>query len=416
MQPLGSQALLKAYHERITGSHDYDILVDVLSMNERPLSPATLIDGQINIQRETGVRRTGSLTLLDPDSGLNLDTDSPSKGALFANRLIRVRHVVDVPGFGQVISTPAIGPISKLNRNGATIDIEFQDKTALAILGCPPMTVTKGTNAVNAIVKIMRERTGEFRFRVPAGTRKRLARNYSVAWPDESSPWAVCGRIARAAGLQMYYSCDGYFTLRPRPTQPVFEFGAGTHVNETGVAANLTTAVSGDNDFSGFVNHARATAGDKIVKTATAPVDHPMAPGNAEFMRNGVKRYLPSLADVTGPGDQPDRPGGKHRKASKAQLHKYAIEMEKYEAQVNTASALAQATANSLLAAGLPMNANLAASAIPVFHLDVDDPIRLTTDTDSTVLPFAEASIPLTSGDMSVGLLRRVSRPGRRNR
>ncbi len=406
MQPLGSHELLAAYHERITGSHDYDIFVDVLTMNERPLSPAALVDGQINIQRDTGVRRTGTLTLLDPDSGLNLDTASPSKGALFANRLVRVRHVVDVPGYGNVIATPFIGPISKLNRNGATIDIEVQDKTALAILGCPPITVTKGTNAVSAIVKIMRERTGEFRFRVPVGTRQRLARNYSTGWPDESSPWAVCGRIARSAGLQMFYSCDGYFTLRPRPTQPVFEFDE----------AVLTSAVSGDNDFSGFVNYARATAGDKIVRIAEAPADHPMSPGNVEFKRNGVKRYLPSLADVTGPGDRPDRPGTKRRPASKAQLHKFATEMEKYGNRVNTASGLAQATADSLLAAGLPMNANLAAAAVPVFHLDVDDPILLSTRTDETILPFAEASIPLTNGDMSVGLKRRVSRPGRRVR
>lgn len=406
MQSLGSAALMTAYHKRITSSHDYDLLVDVLSMNQRPLSPATLLDGQINIQRETGVRRTGTLTLLDPDSGLNLDAESPAKGALFANRMVRVRHVVDVPGFGPIIATPFVGPISKLNRNGATIDIEVQDKTSLAILGCPPMTVRKGENAVTAIVKIMQQRTGEAHFRVPSGSRFRLPRNYSVGWPDESSPWVVCGQIARAAGLQMFYSCDGFFTLRPRPTHAVFEFGA----------PNLTSAVSGDNDFSGFVNYARATAGDKIVRVAQAPADHPMAPGNVEFMRNGVKRYLPSLADVTGPGDRPDRPGSKHRKASKAQLHKFAIEMEKWSGRVNTARALAQATADSLLAAGLPMNANLAASAVPVFHLDVDDPVRLTTEVDSTVLPFAEASIPLTTGDMSVGLLRRVSRPGRRSR
>lgn len=404
MQPLGSAALMAAYRERITASHDYDLLVDVLSMNEKPLYPAVLIDGQINIQRDAGVRRTGTLTLLDPDSGLNLDTGSPSKGALFANKMVRVRHVVDVPGFGNVISTPIVGPISRLNRNGATIDIEIQDKTALAILGCPPLTVTKGMNSVAAIVKIMRERTGEDRFRVPSGTRHRLTRNYSVAWPDESSPWAVCSAIARAAGLQLLYSCDGYLTLRPRLTQSVFEFGA----------LNLTSAVSGDSDFAGFVNYARATAGDKIVRTAEAPVDHPMAPGNAEFMRNGVKRYLPSLADVNDPGDRPERPGTKRRKASKAQLKKFGIEMEKYATEVSTARALAQATANSLLAAGLPMNANLACSTVPAFHLDVDDPVKLTTPTDTTILPFSEASIPLVSGDMSLGLLRRVSRPGRR--
>lgn len=417
MQPLGSRALLKKYHQRITSSHDYNIFVDVLTMNERPVSPATLIDGQINIQRDASIRRTATVTLLDPDSGLNLDATSESRGALFANRLVRIRHAIEVPGVGSVISTPFIGPISQLNRDGATIELELQDKTALAVLGCPPLTVRKGMNSVQAIVKIMKERTGEFRFRVPAGTRHRLARNYSVGWPDESSPWEVCGRIARAAGLFLFYSCDGYLTLRPRATQAVFEFGTGSETaTKLGVNPNLTSSVAGDNDFSGFVNYARATAGDKIVRVAQAPASHPMAPGNPEFMRNGVKRYLPALADVDGPNERPNRPGGKHRKASKAQLHKYAIEMEKYQDQVNTARKLAQATANSLLAAGLPMNANLTASVVPVFHLDVGDPVQLTTPTDSTILALDEASIPLVSGDMTFGFVKRIMRPGRRTR
>lgn len=398
MQPLGSAALLEAYHDRLNSPHDYDLTVEVLDMNERALSPARLVTGQVNILRDSDIRRTSNLTLLDPDRGLNLDADSPFQGALFADRMIRIRHYLEVPAFGVVVATPFVGPISQLNRNGATIDIECQDKTALAILGCPPYTVTKGTNAVTAIRNIMAARTGETKFRLPAGTKYRLARAYSTGWPDESSPWAVCQTIARAAGLQMFYSCDGYLTLRPRPTQPVYEFGK----------RNLTSAVAGSNDFAGVINHARAVA-DKIVRTATAPADHPLNP--TRLGRNGVPRYLPSLADLDAP-DKPDRPGSKHRKASKAQLKKYAIEMEKYGDQVKSVTAKAQATANSLLASGLPMNTDLAWAAVPAFHLDVDDVVRLTTDQGSTNLPLSEATIPLVSDDMAGGLLRR-GRPGR---
>lgn len=400
MQPLGSEALLAAYHERITSSHDYTLLVDVLTMNQVPVGPARLVDGQINLQRDAEVRRTATLTLLDPDHGLELDSGSPHAGAVFADRMIRVRHAVEVPGFGTVVATPFVGPIVKLNRNGATIDLECQDKTGLAILGTKPYTVTKGMNAIGAIVAVMRDCTGERHFRIPTGSRILLNRNYSVSWPDESSPWAVVSRIAWASGLQVFYSCDGYLTVRPRPTQAVFEFGE----------RNLTSAPSGDHDFSGVVNYARATAGDKIVKAAQAPSDHPLAPGN--LGRNGVPRYLPALADLDAP-DAPAKPGTKRRPASKAQKKKFAIAMEEYAAQVKSVSALAQATANSLLAAGLPMNANLAWSAIPVFHLDVDDPVLLSTGDGATILPFAEASIPLVSGDMTGGLRKVVSRPGR---
>lgn len=403
MQPLGSAALVAAYHDRIASSHDYDITAEVLTMDETPVSPARLIDGQINIQRDADVRRTATLTLLDPDRSLELDSDSPLEGALFADRMVRIRHYVDVPGFGQVVTTPFVGPITKLNRNGATIDVECQDKSGLVILGAPPYTVHKGANAVQAIHDIMAA-NGETRFRLPTGSRVRLSRAYSVGWPDEASPWAVCTQIAWASGLQLFYSCDGYLTLRPAPTGAVFDFGP----------VNLTSAVAGDNDFSGVVNYARATAGDKIVKTAQAPTDHPFSP--TRLGRNGWPRYLPSLAELDAPADQPDRPGSKHRKASKAQLKKYAQEMEKYRSEFVTQTALAQATANSLLSAGLSTNANLTWSAVPVFHLDVDDPVRLTTEGGSVILPFAEASIPLVSGDMSGGLLRKLSRPGRLRR
>lgn len=403
MQALGSGALMAAYQDRVNSSHDYDITVEVLTMEEAPVSPARLVDGQINILRDADVRRTATLTLLDPDRSLELDADSPLSGALFADRMVRIRHFVDVPSFGTVMATPFVGPITKLNRNGATIDIECQDKTGLAILGCPPYTVAKGALATDAIRNILTARTGENRFRIPTGYRVRTTRAYSVGWPDEASPWAVCSQIAHASGLQLFYSSDGYATLRPKPTGAVFEFGD----------ANLTASVAGDNDFAGVVNYGRATAGNKIVRAAIAPPDHPLAPGR--LGRNGVPRYLPSLAELTEP-DKPTRPGSKHRKASKAQLKKFAHEMEQYDAAVTSTEALAQRTANALLAAGLPTSTNLTWSAVPVFHLDVDDPVRLTTEGGTLVLPFAEASIPLVSGDMSGGLVRRVSRPGRLRR
>lgn len=401
MQPLGTTALLAAYTERIKGHHDYTLAVDVLDMEENPIGPARLIDGQINILPDSSVRRTVNLTLLDPDSSLGLDAGSVYQSALFADRLVRVRHTVDVPGFGDVTCTPFVGPITRLNRNGATIDIEGQDKTGLCVLGTRPYTVKKGMNAVQAVHDIMYDRCGERHFRLPAGTRQRLARDFSVGWADEASPWVICSRIARAAGMRLFYSCDGYLTMGGWPTAEVFEFD------------KLSVAPAGDHDFAAVINHARATAGDKIVKTATAPVDHPLFPGNATnkgLSRNGVPRYLPSLAEVDAP---PDRPSlGKRRKASKAQANKYNIAIEKWQDEVNTAKSKAQAQADALLEAGLPMTAAISFSAVPVFHLDVDDPIRVTTVEGSARLRFSEATIPLMSGEMTVGSTRR-GRPTR---
>lgn len=398
MQPLGSSALIAAYNKRVSGSHDYRLAVDVLDTAQRLVSPATLLDGQVNIQADGDVRRTCTLTLLDPDHALNLDAGSVWEGALFADRMVRVRHTVDVPGFGDVTCVPFVGPIAKLSRDGSEVTIECHDKTAFSVLGCPPMTYGKGADVIAVIRGFLASRTGEAHFRFPASRGVRLNAPVSVGWADEASVWAVCQRLARQyLGMQLFYSCDGYATLRTRPAS-VFEFGPDM----------FTTAPTGDHDFAALVNYARATAGS-IVRAKAAPTDHPLAP--AKLGRNGVPRYFPSVEDLSAPS----KPGLKKpsRKSTKKQRKAYSTAWDKYAGEVRSVTQQAQAFVDTEIANGLPMSAALTASTVPVFHLDVDDPITFRTDDGSAVLSFSEASIPLISGEASIGTIRRVSRPRR---
>lgn len=413
MQPLGPPELAAAYFERIASSHDYWLTAEVLDMEQRILAPAKLVDGQINFLAESSVRRTANVTLLDPGFGLGLDSRAPFQGALFADRMIRIKHHVEVPGFGTVACTPIIGPIQDLERDGAVVNLEVHDKTALAILGSKPYTVRKGMNAVSAIRAILANCTGERFFRFPAGSRDVLNDHYSVGWKDEASPWAVASRIARRVGMALFYSCDGYATLRPRVTQEVFEFTAVVNRDDqtrNRGAGLLTSPIVEQVPFADVVNYARATAG-KHVRSAIAPRDHPLYPGDDThkgLSRNGVPRYLPSLADLNDPGDRPK----KGRKMSKAQAKKYAQELEKWEGKVTSTVAKLESTASSLVTAGIAQTEQYRWSAVPVFHLDVDDPVRLTVPGGSTVLPLSTATIPLVSGDMTGGQNRRFKKPG----
>lgn len=408
MQPLGAPDLLAAYHERIAGSHDYVITAEVLDMDENVIGPAVLVDGQIDILRSTSVRRTARATLSDPDRALGLDSDSVFTGSAAANRMLRIRHTVEVPGYGDVTCTPFVGPFVRVNRNGATIDIEAHEKTYLAVTGTRPFTVPKGMNAMTAVRAIMAERTGETKFRLPSGVRFKLRRPYSVSWPDESSPWVRVQQISHAAGMTALYSCDGYMTVRPYATAPVLEFG-GT----AGASIRVTGAPAADADFSQIVNYSRVEADKIIVVRDQDAIDstHPFSP--TSLARNGVKRYLPSLTELSGPGSAPTRPGTKHRPASKAEWTKYSLEVEKFNAATRSATSKAIATAEARLEEGLTQQVNLNFAAVPVFHLDYGDPIRVTTAEGSQVVRFTQASIPLVSGDMTVGVLRQVSRVGR---
>lgn len=404
MQPLGSADLMAAYHERISGDHDYKITVEVLNMDEYVVGRAQLLDGQIDIIRDTQVRRTLRVTLLDPDHSLGLDSESVFAGSAAANRMLRVRHTVDVPGYGEVTCTPFVGPIIKPSRNGATLDVEAHEKTHLAITGAQPYTVHRGMNAMHAVRAIMSDRYGETRFRLPAGVRYRLRRHYSVSWPDETSGWARVQQICNAAGLRAYYTCDGYLAARAQSSWPVLEFG--------GDGVPITVAPAADPDFSQIVNYSRVEADKIVVVRKLEPTStHPFSPG--VLGRHGVPRHLPSLTEISGPGTAPQRPGTKHRKASKAESWKYHQELEKYDALTRSITSKAASIAQARLDEGLSQDVNLTLSTIPVFHLDYGDAIRVTTPDGSQVVRFTEGSIPLVSGDMSIGILRQVSRPGR---
>lgn len=392
-----------AYAARINGSHDYRIEVDVLDTEERVLVSAKLLDGQVNFQRESTVRRTATLTLLDPSHALGLDTGDITAGALFADRMIRVRHVVEVDG-KDVAPTVIVGPVSQVSRTGAVIEVEVQDKTALAMLGSKPFTVPKGMNAAGAIYSILNNCTGEQHFRL-IETAYRLPVSMSVGWADEASPWSVVTRIAAMAGLRVYYSCDGYVTLEPRTSTVVWTFNA----------ANITSEVTAAVDLSDLVNYARVTSSDEantVLRGAAPPADHPLSPQS--LGRHGVNRYMPALAEVDGPGAKPVRPKAKKGRQLPYKVRKGFIDdMTEWRADVRSVQEMAQRSANSLLTAGLGVTSEVTFSAIPVFHLDAGDMVRVVTEAGPRVLRLEQASIPLTSGDMTVGFYRRVSRPPR---
>lgn len=373
MQPLGlTPGELDAYHAHLVGPHDFRVDVDLLTMEEQLAGSLTgrFIDGQVNLQRDSKIKRTATLQLHDPD-GL-LRPNSPFDAALFADRMLRARHTVVVPGLGPVTATPFVGPAVKLTPEGDSVSVECHDKTALGIEGCPPMTLQKGRNAVEAIATAMRECTGERRFRFPTGIKRRLDRSYNIGWKPASAPFPVCQQIAKQVlEMDLYYACDGPLTLRRLDADPVLDLDDSW----------LTAFLKADHDISSVRNHVRVTGDTKkhVAASATAERPHPMRP--SAIGRHGVPRYLPLLIDDS------------------------SIKRDKR----------ARARANGELAANLPMQVTASAPTVPFHHLDYADPIRIRSAGSSRVVPYVEGSQPLgTGGDASVGVQRRVSKPERR--
>jgi hypothetical protein len=405
VQPLGDRDLLDAYHAHITNDHDFTVEARVLTMNEALSGTAVLLGGQVNIQRDAAVRRTGSFTFLDPDHSLQLDSSTPFEAALFGDRMVQIRHKVEVPGFGVVTAIPFVGPVATLSRDGDVVSVECQDKSSLAIRGTRPYKVGKGMNAVRAIRAILEDRTGETRFRFPSGSRKRLPRAFNVGWADEASPWVICQRIAnQVLGMQLFYSCDGYATLRYAPHDAVFTFDADR---------NLTSLVDAGYDFTDTVNYARVEVGKLAVRFDELPSTHMMS--KEALGRNGVPRYLPASESLSAPKKPKlgKKPTAKERR-------QYQNQLQRYHRQVNNLTQQAKRRANSIIEANRTLSVDLSWSAVPVMHLDADDPVKVVTPDGSVTLRLAEASIPmLAEGDMTCGrqsVLQKTTRRSRRGR
>lgn len=389
LSPMLAGPDLRAYHAHIASPHDFDIEVEVLTMEERRVSSIKVLtsrgnevgflDGQVNIQREGNIKRTATFTLFDPDRSLHLDPDSPFAGAVFANRMIRYTHVVTVPGVGKVRAVAFVGPITGASREGDVLNLTASDKAVLAVEGCQPKTAKKGKNAVDAIRDIMADCTGERRFRFPKNHKARITKSggYSVGWKSEASPWLVCQKIAASINMQLFYSCDGYLTLRRRPKTPVLAIG------QSGL---LTGAPRSEYDISGVRNHVRVS-GHKNDKTKVtihavdeAGKKHPFGPRNPDFSRNGAPRLLPLLIDDS-------------------DIKKQSV---------------AKKRAGEELDKALPMGVQSSFPNVPVFHLDFGDLVRVVSDFGDGVVPFVSGSIPLgLGGDMTTGTQKVVSRPRR---
>jgi hypothetical protein len=388
MQPLGlNRHELAAYHQALQSPHDFHFDIDVLDMEEKHVGSIKAIrshrdgmgflDGQVNLQREGIVKRTATFTFYDPDSALHLDNESPFAGAVFADRMIRARHTIYVPGVGDVTSTPFVGPVVKPGRQGDLLTVECQDKTLLAMEGVPHKTVKKGRLAVEAIEEIMRDCTGESRFRLPKNSRARLSRSYSVGWKAEASPWRICQKIAARMNMQLVYACDGALMLRQKPRKPLLVLDEDT---------GLTDYPRADYDVTGIRNIVRVTGEQNkkkhinIAAVARPKAKHPHSPQS--LGRNNVSRYLPELIDDSS-----------IRKTSKAKQR-----------------------AADVLEDRLPMGVSASFPGVPFFHLDYADPIRIMSDWGAVTVPFIDGSIPLgVSGDAEYGAQKRVSKPRRRS-
>ncbi len=378
---------------------DIRIQLDILDMDGATLSSIDqrVVDGQVNVATDAdGPTRSMSVTLYDPERRLRLDSDAPTAGSLFADRMLRAWYGVKVSGVGWVDVPVFTGPIMVVSRDDAELSVECQGKEALALQPVwRAFTVDKGVAKVEAIRRILRERAGETDFELPdLSTRLGSSATLTPQEPEKrvkfnaNTPWGLSRAIATSMSRHLFYDGMGRVRLRMLPGSPLFTFNESIVTSVPQIAFDMTEMRNAVRVTGKTLNEGKeekAQVPTHLVKgQAVAPDNHPLSPqrlGRKLADGSTVGRIIPEF--VTNDAIRSDREATRRAK--------------------------------QILADRLEQQVDISFDALPVPHLEELDMIRVSYGDMNMQARLRRFSLPLThSGVMSVGYVKRVSKPRRR--
>jgi hypothetical protein len=291
-----STADQKLFERSLYTGYNLKITVQILDLNHVYIHDVSdrLIDGQVNVSYLADVDRSLTVTLIDPDEAIGFDSASPSDGALYADRMIRVVYSVYSDLLPRWVDVPIFcGPVTKVSRDDAIVSVECQGKESLyrePNMAWSAKTYYKGSLLVTAIRDILGTKGGETKFDLPSWTAK-LSRDYSLL--TETPLWAMVMTLVTAGGIrQLFYDGRGVLRLRETPTIPSFTF----------TEEHLLSIPKLSYDMSALRNVALVKGGTPAGKAQITSIRHLLAADPASEIslgRNGVPRRLVEVVEDT---------------------------------------------------------------------------------------------------------------------
>jgi hypothetical protein len=272
-----------------------------LNMDEVPGGDisARLEDGQVTVDADSDVTRAVDLDLMDPEGALHLDSNSPDAGALFADRMIRIKyHVINPAGTVRYTTPVFTGPITALDRDGSRLKVELQGKEIFGLSEAwNERTWKKGARVTTVIRYIVKEMMGETHFNIP-NLSKKLSRNVSVG--GDKLPWIVAKQLAASIGYHLYFDAMGICQMRKMPSASVFTFQEGQSVKtEPQVGFDIEEIVNAVEVFGKQPNKKQRKSGRRRPHAkVVASRSHPLSPW--KLGRKSGPRYLPVTIEDNG--------------------------------------------------------------------------------------------------------------------
>jgi hypothetical protein len=392
-----STADLRLFEQSLITGYNLRVTIQVLTLDHVYVSDVSdkLIDGQVNWAFREEINSSLTLTLLDPDSAIGFDTQSPSDGALFADRMLRVVYSVFVDTTTATVSSDAYsdsysdnyqggvatsgfwvdvpiftGPITAMSRDDAIVSIECQGKESLykePSMAWSARTYYKRYKLTDTIRDVLGTKGGETKFDLPEWSNN-LPRDYSLK--TETPLWDFIKAVVGPDVIQqVWYDGRGVLRLRSTPATSAFTF----------TEAHLTSVPKLKYNMDKIRNVALVKGGIPEGKPQIIAIRHlPKADPASSYSlgRNGVPRPLAEVVDDSTLLTQAD----------------------------------ADARAAQVLAAIGIGNTDFDFDSLPIPHLEIGDNFQLSTRDVSMMIRVHNFSIPLKAGSpQSNGTLRRLS-------
>ena len=272
---------LDAYHRALTGSHVRTTEVYLLDLDGRQIqdiSRRCLPGGQVDCDAAQPIKRSASLSLLDPDYSLGLDDRSPYTAPVASNVQIQIWDCTWVEALDRWVRVPVItGPIDKVERpdDGAELKVTILDR---ATLGTDPrdngaqLFWPAGTRKTTVIRDVAQQVIGETRLSIPdlidtAAWDHRLGQHGHV-------PWEIMRTMADSLAMRLFYDAEGTLRLERWDAQHAWTFTTGT-------GGSLLTHPSRSLDSIKRASTVRVLGaeanGAQLVGWAHLPAGHPLS-------------------------------------------------------------------------------------------------------------------------------------------
>lgn len=370
MIPIGlSVQEQQAFNDSLVEDHEMRVRVLILDMDHGVKGELSgrVIDGQVDIDATQDIQRSVSMTILDPENSLGIDTDTPESAGAMASSMVQVFYGVRSQRMRKWVDVPIFtGSITSTDRRGEMVTLTGHSKESI-LMGPSNFNVShaKGTRKTRVLSDLLGA-TGEVRRSIP-DLPEQITTASVVASKEAIWPRAKAIAASLAGGYQLVYDGLGVARLVPKTANVSWHYLPGDRgsVLTKPVFAADTAEIKNVIVVTGGTP---AGAKARVAAVAHAPASHPFS--STSMGRGGKPRFL----------------------------------REDIEDESITTVQAAQAIASDRLWERLGAASTATFDALVIPHIEPWDRVRLADDGYTTTFTQAKYSIPLTpDGRMTVG-------------